>query len=65
MILTSEKPPTRICCGEPHYGPMCPDGLTMCCLCFERFAVPDLYIGADGYVWDYCRVCASRESIKL
>jgi hypothetical protein len=61
MILTSEPVPPK-CCDTPHAGMTCADGLTQCCLCYKRFALADLYVGADGWTWDYCKVCAERDS---
>ena len=61
MILTSEPVPAK-CCDKPHAGMTCADGLTQCCLCYKRFVLADLYVGADGWTWDYCKVCAERDA---
>jgi hypothetical protein len=58
----SEEAPVRLCCGQRHYGPLCPDGKVMCCLCFERFEVEDLSETADGSKQDVCRACAGHEA---
>lgn len=39
---TDPQPPVRLCCGQRHFGPVCPDGKVMCCLCFQRFDRKDL-----------------------
>lgn len=52
--------PTRLCCGQPHLGAKCPDGLAMCCICFDRFVIADLYRDDDGRFWDCCRSCAAE-----
>lgn len=49
--------PVRLCCGQSHWGPVCPDGLVMCCICFSRFEKSDLYVDAAGDRWDECREC--------
>jgi hypothetical protein len=64
MILTSETIPPK-CCDTPHYGMTCADGLTRCCLCYERYPLDDLFVDAMGVVWDYCKECAEREGIKI
>jgi NMD protein affecting ribosome stability and mRNA decay len=51
---------TRLCCGRDHDGPVCPDGLVMCTLCFYRFEQADLWT-EDGTLWDICRECGSSE----
>jgi hypothetical protein len=50
----------RICCGEEHMGVQCPDGLVMCCLCFERFPVSELHEIRGGR-GDVCKGCAEKE----
>ena len=52
---------TRLCCGRDHGGPVCPDGMVMCCLCFSRFGEADLYVDADGSRWDVCNPCRASE----
>jgi hypothetical protein len=52
---------TRLCCGQDHGGPVCPDGLVMCCLCFSRFSEGDLYVDRDGTRWDICESCGAGE----
>jgi hypothetical protein len=57
--------PHRLCCGQPHYGPQCPDGLVMCCVCFGRFPVDELTVDpSDGKPWDVCRGCTSAAGIE-
>lgn len=53
-------PPVRLCCGQAHYGTICPDGLVMCCLCFNRFPVEELAVD-DGYFTDVCQLCWAKE----
>lgn len=55
------KPPARLCCGQRHYGVICPDGKVMCCLCFERFTVDELSETVDGDKQDVCRACDEKE----
>lgn len=50
--------PVRICCGQRHLGPKCPDGKVMCCICFDRFDEEDLMTDPkDGKKWDVCKGC--------
>jgi hypothetical protein len=62
-VLASEYTPvrTRLCCGRQHNGPVCPDGLVMCCICFTRAAPEDLYTDPEGSRWDICVSCADAE----
>ncbi len=53
--------PVRLCCGQRHNGPQCPDGKVMCCLCFDRFDLASLNVLADGTYEDVCKACAARE----
>lgn len=50
--------PVRLCCGQRHWTVSCPDGLTMCCLCFSRFPVEKLWTDEEG-TWDVCIPCES------
>lgn len=52
----------RLCCGQSHDGPICPDGKVMCCLCFDRFEVAGLHITEDGTPEDVCKGCAEMEA---
>jgi len=62
MTERSEKAaPVRLCCGQRHYGALCPDGKVMCCLCFGRFDMTDLNVTEHGPE-DVCRECATREA---
>ena len=51
--------PVRLCCGQSHYGCICPDGLVMCCICFGRFEIKGLYVDQDGFTYDMCRDCGT------
>lgn len=53
--------PVRPCCSQRHYGPVCPDGRVMCCLCFNRFDISDLQQDSDGQRSDVCVNCAAIE----
>lgn len=55
--------PKRLCCGQSHYGAVCPDGKVMCCLCFERVE-QDMLSFADGQKMDVCQKCDDKE-IKI
>lgn len=57
----NQEPPTRLCCGKPHYGAVCPDGKVMCCLCFERVNQEDLNTGPDEQKENVCKACAEME----
>ena len=32
----------RLCCGQRHSGTVCPDGMVVCCICFERVSQQQL-----------------------
>ena len=62
--------PVRPCCGQRHHGPVCPDGLVMCCICFNRVPKDRLALLDDGdgatsesapIYEDVCRTCRRRE----
>lgn len=55
------EPPVRLCCGQRHFGVVCPDGKVMCCLCFSRFSQKDLHVLEDGQKEDVCTGCANKE----
>lgn len=55
------SPPVRLCCGKPHWGPVCLDGLVMCILCFRRVRQDELHVLTDGSREDVCRACAEEE----
>lgn len=59
QLTLNPIPPVRLCCGEHHKGAMCPDGLIMCCVCFERVSVAELYIEENGDVIDMCKPCGN------
>jgi hypothetical protein len=48
--------PVRPCCGQRHYGVLCPDGLVMCCICFSRAPVAGLMEVPGGHQ-DVCLGC--------
>jgi hypothetical protein len=58
--VPEHKPPTRVCCGQPHFGAVCPDGLVMCCICFDRFPIAALATEA-GQPTDVCQGCMAAE----
>lgn len=53
--------PIKLCCGRPrseHVGPQCPDGKVMCCHCFEKFDVAELFTyPGDDRPSDVCKTC--------
>jgi len=53
--------PVRLCCGQRHFGVVCPDGKVMCCLCFGRFTPDELSETVDGDKQDVCVPCAENE----
>jgi hypothetical protein len=62
--------PIRVCCGQQHRGPVCPDGLVMCCICFKRVTKDRLAlieegdgdeVGSAPIYEDVCRTCRRRE----
>lgn len=55
-VVQPPQPPMRLCCFTRHFGPTCPDGLTMCCICFDRFP-PDQLCVEDGQIIDVCHSC--------
>lgn len=56
--------PYRLCCGQQHVGPVCPDGLVMCCYCFERVSIEDL-ASKNGDKIDVCILCWDWEQKRL
>lgn len=52
--------PVRLCCGQSHTGPVCPDGKVRCCLCFERVE-PEALHEVNGQKEDVCQKCAEAE----
>ena len=48
----------RLCCGQRHSGTVCPDGMVMCCICFERVSQQQLNT-IDGKKEDVCKRCAT------
>jgi len=57
-----DSPPTRLCCGKQHWGPVCPDGRVMCCICFNRFTQDELYVDEAGDKWDECKECGESNA---
>ena len=56
------EPPTRLCCGQKHYGPICPDGKIMCCICFGKFDISQLSLDKEsGFPCDVCKECKAHE----
>ena len=48
---------TQLCCSLRHWGPVCPDGLVMCCICYGRYLPDELHVDATGVTWDMCEGC--------
>lgn len=70
MTVSEHAAPFRTCCGQQHYGPVCPDGLVMCCHCFKRVPQDRLSVLEEGdgldpasapICEDVCRTCKKRE----
>lgn len=59
------EPPVRLCCGQRHAGPICPDGKVMCCLCFHRVPQHKLNVLPNGQKEDVCKECAESESERM
>lgn len=57
-------PPVRLCCGQAHWGIICPDGKVMCQLCFSRFDKSGLFRDSSGDIWDVCRECGEHERLS-
>lgn len=60
-----ENAPVRLCCGQRHFGVVCPDNLVMCCLCFERKSQDDLNINSGGVKENVCKTCAEAEKLRI
>lgn len=56
--------PFRVCCGRQHFGPVCPDGKVMCCICFDRVPQDSLAM-VDGDLIDVCIPCHKWEMDRL
>lgn len=54
------EPPIRLCCFERHFGPVCPDGTVMCCLCFGKYEQDQLAMDG-GVKIDVCKDCYMNE----
>ena len=59
------KAPVRLCCGSRHFGPVCPDGLVMCRMCFKRVHQDKLNVTADGIKENVCRDCEEEEKSRI
>lgn len=53
--------PHRLCCGQAHWGVICPDGKVMCCICFSRFSQDELHVDENGDREDVCKPCGEIE----
>lgn len=53
--------PMRLCCGQRHFGAVCPDGKVMCCLCFDTVPQNQLKVLGNGKKEDVCLKCAEKE----
>ena len=45
--------PVRVCCGQRHSDIQCPDGLVMCCICFDRVPIDHLMMEGNSRI-DIC-----------
>lgn len=61
-LLFDRFGPVRLCCGKRHFGVVCPDGMVMCSICFERVPESKLSRCADGRLENVCIQCALDES---
>lgn len=57
------EPPVRLCCGQAHWGVVCPDGDVMCCVCFERVPAPDVWEDTKGGRWNMCKACGDENGL--
>lgn len=56
--------PTKICCGQKHWSVTCPDGKTMCILCFNKFSVDQL-AKPDGVAYmNICKPCYNSYNMR-
>lgn len=55
--LILDGAPVRLCCSQQHWGPVCPDGLVMCCICYGRYETDELFVDATEVTWDMCANC--------
>jgi len=56
-----KEAPVRLCCGQRHWGSICPDNKVMCCLCFRRTSLEQLNTLPNGKKEDVCLSCAAKE----
>lgn len=66
-VSLANNGPVRICCGQRHWGAVCPDGLVMCCHCFKRFPKEELMRDAvdSSKRWDVCLTCGFSENLSI
>lgn len=57
--------PVKLCCGQRHWGIVCPDSKVMCCLCFDRFDQSQLARDEEGEKWDICWPCWVADQLAL
>ena len=57
----NDSTPVRLCCGQKHWGIVCPDGKVMCCLCLKRVSQDELHILPNGEKEDVCETCYEKE----
>lgn len=71
--MAETEHPIRNCCQQHHLGPVCPDGLVMCRICFKRVSRDRLHVLDDGdgaevssapIYEDVCRACRARERLR-
>lgn len=61
-MMDTDFIPTRLCCGEKHLGPQCPDGKVMCILCFQLVELDMLSTDEEtGQKCDVCEICEKIE----
>lgn len=53
------EPPARLCCGQRHWGPVCPDRTFMCQQCFRKCQLDEAWEDEEGQRWDICDVCGN------
>jgi hypothetical protein len=63
-MTTGSTVPVRLCCGQRHHGPVCPDGKVMCCLCFNRVEQSGLALEGGSRV-DVCIPCRTDELARI
>ena len=56
-------PPVRLCCGQAHWGVVCPDDTVMCCICWARVPVDCVWRDSNGNGWDMCEKCGEENGV--